>query len=192
MQQQQSANYDLLAVFSDEIKAGEATDKLYKAGFSEDEVYQLAPGTIGSGQFREHGPNRRRGEYFLRKERSAPNPVLVIILGLVFALVLGALAFVSTSIVPPFHSLPVGYVFLVGAIIGFLIGVAIALIRRGRIRGNIGQATVVPPPKQIQQGARTVIALRFADPDNIGRKSRARAILINNQGKIDRSVGRQE
>jgi uncharacterized integral membrane protein len=192
MQQQQSANYDLLAFFPDEIKASEATDKLHQAGFSEDEVQQLASGTIGSRQFREHGPDRSRGEYFLRKERSAPNPVLVILLGLVFALVLGALAFVSTFIVPPFYSLPIGYVFLVGAIIGFLIGVAIALIRRGRMRGDIGQATVVPPPRLNQQCARTVIALRFADPGNVSRKSRARAIVINNQGKIDRSVGRQE
>jgi hypothetical protein len=37
-----------------------------------------------------------------------------------------------------------------------------------------------------------VVALRFVDPDNISRKSRARAILLNNQGKIDRSVSRQE
>jgi hypothetical protein len=37
-----------------------------------------------------------------------------------------------------------------------------------------------------------VVALRFADPDNVIKNSKARAILINNEGKIDRSVGRRE
>jgi len=38
-------------------------------------------------------------------------------------------------------------------------------------------------------GSRTAVAIRLPDPDDISRRSKARAILINNGGKIDRSVG---
>jgi hypothetical protein len=31
--------------------------------------------------------------------------------------------------------------------------------------------------------------VRLPDPENISRRSKARAILLNNGGKIDRSVG---
>ncbi len=190
MQQQQSADYDLMAVFPDEPKAVEATEKLHKAGFTEDEVHQLTSGSAGSGQFREHGPDRSRADYFLQKQRSGPSFGLVVGLALVLALVLGGLTFVSTFALPSLH---VGYVFLIGAVIGLVIGAVVGLLRRGRVRGDIGQKTTAPPPmpKQVQ-AARNVVALRFADPDNISRKSRARAILINSQGKIDRSVGRRE
>ncbi len=58
-QQQQPANYDLLAVFTEEAKADAAVAKLHKEGFGEEEVYQLESGTVGSGQFRDHGPNRQ-------------------------------------------------------------------------------------------------------------------------------------
>ena len=44
--------------------------------------------------------------------------------------------------------------------------------------------------RQPEQGARTVIAVLLPDPENISRKSKARAILLNNKGKLDRSVGR--
>jgi len=44
----------------------------------------------------------------------------------------------------------------------------------------------------LSPNARIVVALRFVDPDNISRKSRARAILLNNQGKIDRSIGHRQ
>lgn len=187
-QQQQSADYDLLAVFPDEPKATETTEKLHKAGFTEDEVYQMPSGSIGSGEFREHGPDRSRASYFLQKQRSGPNPILVVGLALVFALILGGLTLVvSTFALPNLH-----YLFLIGAVIGLILGAVIGLFRRGRVRGDIGQKTTAPStPKQIQ-AARNVVALRFADPDNISRKSRARAILINNQGKIDRSIGRRE
>jgi len=84
---------------------------------------------------------------------------------------------------------------ILGIVLGLVIGVLIGLIRRGRVRGDIGQKTpkagVPPPQKVLQGGARTVVAVRFEDPDNISRNSRARAILINNQGKIDRSVSRK-
>ncbi len=65
-QQQQPADYDLLAVFPDETKADEVATKLQKAGFAQNEVYQLAAGSIGSGQFREHGPNAGRREFSSR------------------------------------------------------------------------------------------------------------------------------
>jgi len=187
MQQQQSANYDLMAVFPDEPKATEATEKLHKAGFTQDEVHQMASGSIGTGEFRVHGPNQGRADYFLQRQRSGPNLWLVVGLALVFALILGGLTFISTFTLPSLH---VGYVFLIGAAIGLILGAMLALLRRGRVRGDIGQKTTAPP-KQMQ-GTRNVVALRFADPDNISRKSRARAILINNQGKIDRSVGQRE
>jgi hypothetical protein len=188
MQQQQSAEYDLLAVFPDETKAVMATEKLHKAGFDEDEVHQMTSGSIGSGEFRVHGPDRARSELFLQTQRSGPNPALVVVFALIFALILGALTFVSTFALPSLH---VGYVFLIGAAIGLVLGAILGLLRRGRMRGDIGQKATAPPtPKQLQ-AARNVVALRFADPNNISRKSRARAILINNDGKIDRSVGRQ-
>jgi hypothetical protein len=89
-------------------------------------------------------------------------------------------------------NLHIGYIFLIGAAIGLVLGAILGLFQRRRVRGDIGQKTTAPPtPRQVQT-ARNIVALRFADPDNISRKSRARAILINNQGKIDRSVGRQE
>jgi hypothetical protein len=187
MQQQQSADYDLLAIFPDEPKATETTEKLHKAGFTEDEVHQLTSGSIGSGEFREHGPDRSRADYFLQKQRSGPRPMLVVGLALVFALILGGLTFVSTFALPNLH-----YLFLIGVAIGLILGALIGLFWRGRVRGDIGQKTTVPPTARQIQATRTVVALRFVDPDNISRKSRARAILINNQGKIDRSVGRRE
>src|SRR5215472_15591575 len=108
-QQQQSADYDLLAVFPDEPKATETTEKLHKAGFAEDEVHQMTSGSIGSGEFREHGPDRSRGDYFLQKQHSGPNPGVVVGFALIFALILGGLTFVSTLALPNLH---VGYVFL--------------------------------------------------------------------------------
>ena len=186
-QQQQSADYDLLAVFPDEPKATETTEKLHKAGFTEDEVHQMTSGSVGSGEFRVHGPDRSHADYFLQKQRSGPNLVLVVGLALVFALILGGLTFISTFALPGLH-----YLFLIGVAVGLILGAIIGLFRRGRVRGDIGQKATAPPtPRQIQ-AARNVVALRFSDPDNISRKSRARAILINNQGKIDRSVGRRE
>lgn len=188
MQQQQSASYDLLAVFPDETKADSATAKLHKEGFGDEEVFQL-PGSVGSGQYREHGPNRARSEVFLQTQRTGLGPVgltlLVIILGLLGA----GLTFVATFAVPPIHTVTA---FLIGAVIGIVLGMITGLFQRARVRGNIGQRVqnqAMAPPSQ---SARTVVALRFVNPDNISRKSRARAILLNNQGKIDRSVGRQE
>jgi hypothetical protein len=186
-QQQQFADYDLLAVFPDEPKATETTEKLHKAGFTEEEVHQLTAGSVGSGEFREHGPDRSRADYFLQTRRSGPRPVLVVSLALVFALILGGLTFISTFALPNLH-----YLFLIGAAVGLVLGALIGLFQRGRVRGDIGQKTTAPPTARQMQAARNVVALRFADPDNISRKSRARAILINNQGKIDRSVGRRE
>ena len=188
MQQQQSASYDLLAVFPDETKADLATAKLHKEGFGDEEVYQLSS-SIGSGQFREHGPNRARSEVFLQTQRTGLSSAAIILLIIIFGLLGAGLTFVATFALPPVHTITA---FLIGAAIGIVLGIIIGLLQRARVRGNIGQRpqnqTTAPP----SQNVRTVVALRFVDPDNISRKSRARAILLNNQGKIDRSIGRQE
>jgi hypothetical protein len=189
MQQQQSASYDLLAVFPDETKADSAASKLHKEGFSDEEIYQLPSDSIGSGQFREHGPNRARSEVFLQTQRTGLGPAVVILLVIVFGLLGAGLTFVATFALPPAHT---PTVFLIGAAIGIVLGIIIGLLQRARVRGNIGQKVQNQATASPNHGARTVVALRFADPDNISRKSRARAILLNNQGKIDRSVVRQE
>lgn len=187
-QQQQSANYDLLAVFPDEAKADSATDKLHKEGFSDEEVFQLSE-SIGRGQYREHGPNRARSEMFLQTQRTGLGPVALTLLVLILGVLGAGLTFVATFALPPMHTVTV---FLIGAAIGIVLGILIGLFRRARVRGNIGQRLQNQATAPPSRNARTVVALRFIDPDNISRKSRARAILLNNQGKIDRSVGRQE
>src|SRR5579872_3507723 len=191
-QQQQQADYDLLAVFGDETKAEAAEDKLHKEGFGGDEVFRLAADVVQGGQFREHGPKSDHSAVFLQTTRSGPNPVMVVLLAIIFGIVLGLLTFAAHF---AFSAIPELTGTLVGVVVGVIIGAVIGLLRRGPVRGNIGQdiartsaATVVKKPSQ---DARTVVALRFPDPDNITRKSRARAILLNNGGKIDRSVGRE-
>jgi len=191
-QQQQQADYDLLAVFGDETKAEAAEDKLHKEGFGSDEVFRLAADVVQGGQFREHGPKSDHSAVFLQTTRSGPNPVMVVLLAIIFGIVLGLLTFAAHF---AFSAIPELTGTLVGVVVGVIIGAVIGLLRRGPVRGNIGQdiartsaATVVKKPSQ---DARTVVALRFPDPDNITRKSRARAILLNNGGKIDRSVGRE-
>ncbi len=196
MQKQQPANYDLLAVFPDETKAEAVATKLRKEGFSEEEVYQLSAGSAGSGQFREHGPDSTRKDLFLQTQRTGPNPAIAVLFAFICAVILGGLTFAITFALP---TLPKSTTIIVGIAIGIVLGTIIGLLQRGRVRGAIGQST--PGTQNIQttqktsnagQTARTIVALRFDDPDNISRKSRARAILINNQGKIDRSVNRQE
>ncbi len=195
MQQQQHADYDLLAVFSDEAQAEAAAGKLHKEGFGEDEVYQLPAGMVGTGQFREHGPNRSRGDYFLQTQRTRPNTALVIVLGIVFGLALGLLTFAASAALP---TLPEPISIIAGAGVGFVIGAIVGLVRGRRTRGDIGQSS---PTRRNESGggaakapagARTVVAVRLPDTDNISRRSRARAILLTNGGKIDRSVGRRE
>ena len=190
--QQRHADYDLLAVFTDEAKADAAAAKLRKEGFGEQEVYQLPVGTIGTGQFREHGPNYGRGDFFLQTRRSGPRPLIVVLLAVIFGLVLGGLILVASFAFPKIFIEPTSVA--IGVAIGIALGAIIGLLQRGRVRGAIGQQTtrMNAPPNRPVQGARMVVALRFPDPDNISRKSRARAILLNNGGKIDRSVGRQE
>lgn len=191
-QQQQHADFDLLAVFSDETKADTAVAKLRKEGFSEEEVHQLAAGNVGSGQFREHGPNRSRSEYFLQTRHAGPNPIVVVLLAVVFGLVLGGLSFGASFAFPV---LPEPITLIVGIVVGLVLGALIGLLRRGRVQGDIGQNKTKPsaPVEPIPtRGARTVVALRFPSSENISRKSRARAILLNTGGKIDRSVGRRE
>lgn len=189
-QQQQPANYDLLAVFSDENKADEAASKLLKEGFSSEEVVRLASDYIKGGQFREHGPNRDRSSVFLQTKRSGPNLAKMIVYAIIFGVVLGLLLFLAHFADTAIPEIPeiVG-----GAIVGVILGGIVGFMQRGPVRGAIGQnmsrITPVSAPKPVQ-GALTVVAVRFPDPDNLPRKSRARAILLNNGGKIDRSAER--
>lgn len=189
MQQQQHANYDLLAVFNDESKAETAETKLRGAGFSEDEVFRLGADAVTSGQFREHGPNRERSAIFLQTTRSGPNPVTVVLLAILFGVILGAVMFGITDFAV--KTIPLVWGTLAGVVVGIILGAILGLLRPGRVRGNIGQdmARANTPVRGPEQGARTVVAVRLPDPENVSRKSRARAILLNNGGKIDRSVG---
>ena len=197
--EQQHADYDLLAVFTDEKAANSAIASLEKAGYGSDEVFQLAAGSVGSGQFREHGPDRSRGEYFLQTRSTRPALLLILLFAVAFGVLFGGVAFLIALILVLTHILtftlePITA--LGGAILGIIIGAITALQRGTRVRGNIGQktvsATVPTPPPPGSQGAKTVVAIRLPDPENIRRKSQAQAILIQNQGKIDRSVSRSE
>jgi hypothetical protein len=194
MQQQQHADYDLLAVFTDEAKADEVASKLHKEGFTDDEVYQLAEGNVGLGQFREHGPSQSRSEFFLQTQRSGPNPVLIVLFAVIFGALLGVLTFAASFALP---TLPEPVTIIIAVIVGIALGAIFGSFRR-RTRGAIGQQQTAarpnapPAPPAATGGVRNVIALRFSDPENISRNSRARAILLNNKGKIDRSVRRRE
>ena len=194
--QQQGADYDLLAVFPDETHADAAATKLRKEGFSDNEVFQLAEGAAGRREFREHGPNRNRREVFLRTERTGPNPLLVVLLAVALGVLLGGIGFALPLLALAFHLtffvLPEPITGVAASVLGIVIGAIVGLLQRGRVRGAIGQdISKTSTPSPIQR-ARTVVALRFSDPDNTIKNSRARAILINNEGKIDRSVGRRE
>ncbi len=189
-QQQQFADLDLLAVFPDREKAEAAASKLRKEGFNEEEIVRPAAGTvIGSGQFREHGPNTNRGAQFLQTTRSRPNPGVIVLFALVIGLVLAVIMFALHFAVA---ALPEPTSTIIGAVVGIIIGALIGLLRRGPVRGNIGQNMA-----QVSAATRAptdyiAVGVRFQDPTNVSRTSRARAILINNGGKIDRSVGRRE
>ncbi|HXR65935.1 MAG TPA: hypothetical protein VN729_08425 [Ktedonobacteraceae bacterium] len=194
-QQQQHAEFDLLAVFAEESTADAAEAKLRKEGFGDEEVFRPTPGVVGSGEFREHGPNRDRSSVFLQTRRAGPSPRLVVLFALIFGVVLGGLSFgVVDLAVKSIQVLPAT---LIGVLIGIILGAILGLTRRGKVRGAIGQdMTKVKPAEtparrpQETAGARTVVAVRLPDPENISRKSKARAILLNNGGKIDRSVSR--
>ena len=204
-QQQQEMNFDLLAVFKEESSADAAEAKLHKEGYGPEEVFRLAAGSAGRGEFREHGPSQERREIFLQTTRSGPSPRLVVFLAVLFGIVLGVLSFGVVEI--SLKSISPWLATLVGVLVGIVLGSIIGLTRKGQVRGNIGQAkgqtkpaaTPAPPtPTPVNRpssapvsgaGALTVIALRLPDAENISRKSKARAILLNNGGKIDRSVG---
>ena len=194
--QQQGSDYNLLAVFPDETHAEAATTKLRKEGFGDSEVFQLATGAVGKGEFREHGPNRNRREVFLRTERRGPNLLIVILLAVALGVVLGGIGFALPLLALAFHLaffvLPEPITGVAASALGLVIGAIVGLSQRGRVRGAIGQDTAKASTPVPVQGARTLVALRFADPDNTIKNSKARAILINNEGKIDRSVGRRE
>jgi hypothetical protein len=192
--QQQQPNFDLLAVFNEEQKADAAEAKLKKEGFGEEEVFRLAPGSVGRGEFREHGPNRERSQVFLQTKRVGPSPILVTVLALVCGVILGGVAFGVVDL--DLKSVPLIPAVLIGFLVGIIMGAIIGLTRKREVRGAIGQdmAKVKPAETPVKRpveasGARTAVAIRLPDPDDISRRSKARAILINNGGKIDRSVG---
>ena len=189
MQQQQHMNYDLLAVFNAESDADAAETKLHKEGFGEDEVFRMAADAVSGGQFREHGPNRERSSVFLQTTRVGPGPATVILFAVIFGIILGAVMFGVTDFAISSHPVLIGT--LAGVVVGIILGAILGLTRKGRVRGAIGQdlSKVNTARAQPTTEARTVIAIRLPDPDNISRKSKARAILLNNRGKIDRSVG---
>jgi hypothetical protein len=191
--QQQQMDYDLLAVFNSQADADAAAAKLNKEGFGDDEVFRLTGDRVPAGEFREHGPSRNRSEFFLQTTRTGPNPVVVILLAVLFGLILGGLMFGASDFLT--KSLPIIPSTVAGAAVGIILGAALGLLQRGRERGNIGQKRTQPAnqpqPATPAQDALTVIAIRLSNPDNISRKSKARAILINNKGRIDRSVGRE-
>ena len=188
MQQQEHANYDLLAVFNDEGKADVAETSLHKAGFGEDEVFRLAQGSVGGGQFREHGPNVNRSAVFLQTRRSRPSVKTVLMFAVMLGVILGVVMFLAHL---AFAALPEPVTALGGAVVGIVLGAIVGAFRSRRVQGAIGQdmSRVNVPARRTGQDERTVVALRFMDAEDIARKSRARAILLRNEGKIDRSVG---
>ena len=188
--QQQEMDFDLLAVFNNQSDADNAESKLHKENYGDDEVFRLAASTVAGGQFREHGPDRDRSSVFLQTTRQGPNPNLIILLAIVFGLFLGGVMFGVAEFAIQSH--PILIATLAGIVVGIIVGVIVGLLRGGPVRGAIGQdlSQVNVPAKKPEQEAQTVIAIRLQDPDNISRRSKARAILINNKGKIDRSVGR--
>ncbi len=189
-QQEQQMDFDLLAVFSSQVDADNAASKLHKENYGDDEVFRLSGSSVVGGQFREHGPDRDRSSVFLQTTRQGPSPVLMFVLAIVFGIVLGAVMFAVADFAIQSH--PILLATLAGVVVGVILGVIVGLLRKGPVRGAIGQdlSKASTPPKNPEQEAQTVIAIRLLDPDNISRKSKARAILINNKGKIDRSVGR--
>ncbi len=189
-QQEQEANFDLLAVFNEESKAEAAETKLHKEGFGDEEVFRMVPGSVGRGEFREHGANRERSSIFLQTQRVGPRPALVVFLAVLLGVIFGGIVFGVVDFGR--ISVSIWLATLLGVLVGIILGIILGLTRRGRVRGAIGQdlSRVNPPVRQaIPEGARTAVAVRLPDPENISRKSKARAILLNGGGKIDRSVG---
>ncbi len=196
--QQQPAEYDLLAVFSDETTAEAATTKLRSAGFNDEEIFRVTPGR--GGEFREHGPNVNRRDVFLQTQRRGPNPLLILFLAIALGIVFGGGVFVIALILVAIHilffTLPTDFLIAgIGAVVGIIVGAVTGARRGGRTIGNIGQdmSKVNAPTRIVPEaptGSRNAVAVRLPDSENISRKSRARAILIQNGGKIDRNVGR--
>src|SRR5207249_7568 len=108
---------------------------------------------------------------FLQTSRRGPNPVLVVLLAVIFGLVLGVLMFVAHFAFAAIPELPAA---IVGAIVGVIVGAMIGLLRRGPVRGVIGQDTsrgyAASTSPAAAQGDLRVVALRLLDPENVARK----------------------
>lgn len=188
-QQQQSGDYDLLAVFGDENRAEGAANKLYKEGFNSDEVIRLSEDYASGAQFRVHGPSSDRSALFLQTRHSGPNAARIITYAIIFGIILGLILFIAHFAVASIAE-PLGAI--VGAIVGVIVGAVLGFVQRGPARGSIGQdvAKAETGQRRATQDALTVVAVRLSDSQNVARKSRARGILLTNGGKIDRNVGR--
>src|SRR5437667_3293932 len=165
--QQQEMDYDLLAVFNDQSDADNAETKLHKENYGDDEVFRLASSAVVSGQFREHGPDRDRSSVFLQTTRPRPNPTLIILLAIVFGLILGGVMFGVAEFAIQSH--PILLATLAGVVVGVILGVIVGLLRRGPVRGAIGQdlSRVNATPKISEQASQTVITIRLPDTDKI-------------------------
>src|SRR3989442_5924311 len=123
--QQQRGDYNLLAVFPDETHAEAATTKLRKEGFGDSEVFQLAAGSVGKGEFREHGPNRNRREVFLRTERTGPNLLIVVLLAVALGVLIGGVGFalplLALALHLAFFALPEPITGVAASILGIII-----------------------------------------------------------------------
>src|SRR5258708_10926732 len=97
MRQQQQMDFDLLAVFNSEGDADAAETKLHREGFGDEEVFRLASGSAGRGQFREHGPNLERSSVFLQTTLSGPDPLRGVLLASILVVILGACLLVGTG-----------------------------------------------------------------------------------------------
>lgn len=135
-QQQSFADYDLLAVFSDEEKASAAEGKLRREGFKDEEIYRLSAGAVKGGEFRDHGPRQDRSAFFLQTTRSGPAPALLLVLALVAGLVVGLLGFALGFAFPASEH---WLITVIGVAVGLVCGVVLAFVRGSRVRGAIGQ-----------------------------------------------------
>ena len=100
-------------------------------------------------------------QFFCKPLAREPNPMLVVLLAIVFGLILGGVMFGVADFAIQSH--PILLATLAGVVVGIILGVIVGLLRRGPVRGAIGQdlSKVNAPAKKPEQEARTVIAIRL-------------------------------